>query len=229
MRSRIELHPPKANRWFPKSSACSCRNFISAPTIACKSCRRRSIFATRHRRATTFLRSTEEATNMSAAHSRHKARRATHSDRIGAGGKVTDRIDADRANGFRRLLGIQEKRRPRTHRATHRDARNLAHRAQRTRREPPPYQPKPRPKPLVDPPSPPIPLTPLVACSPDTPQDVLWHIAEYAPQLRKWLVANPSATPAMLDYLAQVGGPDVARALQILLESLESCGSQACS
>ncbi len=149
----------------------------------------------------------------------YKARRATHADRIGA----------DRANGFRRLLGIQEKRRPRTHRATHRDARNLAHRAQRTRREPPPYQPKPRPKPLVDPPSPPIPLTPLVACSPDTPQDVLWHIAEYAPQLRKWLVANPSATPAMLDYLAQVGGSDVARALQILLESLESCGSQACS
>ena len=149
---------------------------------------------------------------MSAAHSRHKARRATHADRIGAGGKVIDRIDADRANGFRRLLGIQEKRRPRTHR----DARNLAHRAQRTRREPPPYQPKPRPKPLV-------------ACSPDTPQDVLWHIAEYAPQLRKWLVANPSVTPAMLDYLAQVGGPDVARALQILLESLESCGSQACS
>lgn len=82
---------------------------------------------------------------MSAAHSRHKARRATHADRIGA----------DRANGFRRLLGIQEKRRPRTHRETHRDARNLAHRAQRTRREPPPYQPKPRPKPLVDPPSPP--------------------------------------------------------------------------
>ena len=107
------------------------QEFHSAPTIACKSCGRRSIFATRHRRATTFLRSTEEATNMSAAHSRHKARRATHADRIGA----------DRANGFRRLLGIQEKRRPRTHRATHRDARNLAHRAQRTRREPPPYQP----------------------------------------------------------------------------------------
>lgn len=88
---------------------------------------------------------------MSAAHSRHKARRATHADRIGADRKVTDRIGADRANGFRRLLGIQEKRRPRAHR----DARNLAHRTQRTRREPPPYQPKPRPKPLVDPPSPP--------------------------------------------------------------------------
>ncbi|MBS7036003.1 MAG: hypothetical protein KH113_05145 [Bifidobacterium sp.] len=75
---------------------------------------------------------------------------------------------------------------------------------------------------MVDPPSPPIPLTPLVACSPGTPQDVLWHIAEYAPRLRKWLIANPSATPAMLEYLAQVDGPDVARSLQILLESLES-------
>lgn len=90
------------------------------------------------------------------------------------------------------------------------------------RRKVPPYQPKPRPKSLVDPPSPPIPLTPLVACSPGTPQDVLWHIAEYAPRLRKWLIANPSATPAMMEYLAQVGGPDVARSLQILLESLES-------
>ena len=80
------------------------------------------------------------------------------------------------------------------------------------RRKAPPYQPKPRPKPLIEPPSPPILLT----------QDVLWHIAEYAPRLRKWLIANPSATPAMLEYLAQVGGPDVARSLQILLESLES-------
>jgi hypothetical protein len=90
------------------------------------------------------------------------------------------------------------------------------------RRKVPPYQPKLRPKPLIEPPSPPILLTPLVACSPGTAQDVLWHIAEYAPRLRKWLIANPSATPAMLEYLAQVGGPDVARSLQILLESLES-------
>ena len=90
------------------------------------------------------------------------------------------------------------------------------------RRKAPPYQPKPRPKPLIEPPSPPILLTPLVACSPGTAQDVLWHIAEYAPRLRKWLIANPSATPAMLEYLAQVGGPDVARSLQILLESLGS-------
>ena len=74
-------------------------------------------------------------------------------------------------------------------------------------------------------PAPPIELTPLVACSADTAQDVLWHIAEYAPRLRKWLVANPSATPAMLEYLAQVGGPGVPEALRILLKSLEMNGS----
>lgn len=97
MRSRIELHP-ESESLVSEIICMLMQEFHSAPTIACKSCRRRSIFATRHRRATTFLRSTEEATNMSAAHSRHKARRATHADRIGA----------DRANGFRRLLGIQE-------------------------------------------------------------------------------------------------------------------------
>ena len=68
-------------------------------------------------------------------------------------------------------------------------------------------------------------MTPLVACSADTAQDVLWHIAEYAPRLRKWLVSNPSVTPAMLEYLAQVGGPGVPEALRILLKSLEMNGS----
>ena len=90
------------------------------------------------------------------------------------------------------------------------------------RRSPPKYQPAPRPKALVEPPAPPIELTPLVACSADTAQDVLWHIAEHAPELRKWLVANPSATPAMLEYLAQVGGSGVPEALRLLLESLEA-------
>ena len=90
-----------------------------------------------------------------------------------------------------------------------------------TRRSPPKYQPTPRPKALVEPPAPPIELTPLVACSADTAQDVLWHIAEYAPKLRKWLVANPSATPSMLEYLAQVGGPGVPEALRTLLKSLD--------
>lgn len=94
--------------------------------------------------------------------------------------------------------------------------------SRKARRRPPKYQPVKRPKALVEPPVPPIKLTPLVACDPGTPQDVLWHIAEYAPQLRKWLVANPNATPAMLEYLAQVGGPDVPQAMHILLESLAS-------
>lgn len=93
------------------------------------------------------------------------------------------------------------------------------------RRAPPKYQPHARQRALVEPPAPPIELTPLVACSADTAQDVLWHIAEYAPRLRKWLVANPSATPAMLEYLAQVGGPGVPEALRILLKSLEMNGS----
>ena len=61
------------------------------------------------------------------------------------------------------------------------------------RRAPPKYQPHARQRALVEPPAPPIELTPLVACSADTAQDVLWHIAEYAPQLRKWLVANRRA------------------------------------
>ena len=93
------------------------------------------------------------------------------------------------------------------------------------RRAPPKYQPHARQRALVEPPAPPIELTPLVACSADTAQDVLWHIAEYAPRLRKWLVANPSATPAMLEYLALVGGPGVPEALRILLKSLEMNGS----
>ncbi len=96
------------------------------------------------------------------------------------------------------------------------------HGLRRGRHRLPDYQPQPRPKMLVEPPTPPIALTPLMACSPDTPQDVLWHIAEYAPHLRRWLVANPAATPAMLEYLAQVGGKDVGEALNILLESLEA-------
>ena len=93
------------------------------------------------------------------------------------------------------------------------------------RRAPPKYQPHARQRALGEPPAPPIELTPLAACSADTAQDVLWHIAEYAPRLRKWLVANPSATPAMLEYLAQVGGPGVPEALRILLKSLEMNGS----
>ena len=74
---------------------------------------------------------------------------------------------------------------------------------------------------MTVPPTPPIILTPSVACSPDTEPEVLWHIAQQVPELRRWLVANPSADAALLEYVAQAGGPGVNQALAILFESME--------
>ena len=73
----------------------------------------------------------------------------------------------------------------------------------------------------LNPPEPPLPLDPLIACDPSTDIDVLWFIALHAPELHRWLVANPSATPEMLEYIAQAGGPGVGQALSVLLETLE--------
>lgn len=74
---------------------------------------------------------------------------------------------------------------------------------------------------MTAPPSPPIRLTPAVAVSPDTPPEILWHIAQHAPELRRWLVANPRADAILLEYISQAGGPGVKQALEVLLESLE--------
>ena len=60
----------------------------------------------------------------------------------------------------------------------------------------------------------------LLACDPATAPEVLWFIAEHEPELRRWLVANPSADAALLEYVAQAGGPGVNRALTILLDGL---------
>lgn len=68
------------------------------------------------------------------------------------------------------------------------------------------------------PPPPPLRLTPLVACDPETDMDILWHIAREAPELRRWLVANPRADAALLEFVAQAGGPGVREALTILLD-----------
>lgn len=73
---------------------------------------------------------------------------------------------------------------------------------------------------LLDPPAPPLELTPIVAADPDTDMEVLWHIARTAPELRRWLVANPKADAELLEYVSQAGGPGVRRALTVLLESL---------
>lgn len=67
------------------------------------------------------------------------------------------------------------------------------------------------------PPPPPLQPSPLIACDPDTDMDVLWHIAREMPELRRWLVANPRADAALLEYVAQAGGPGVTEALLVLL------------
>ena len=71
------------------------------------------------------------------------------------------------------------------------------------------------------PPPPPIALTPAVACNPDTDGEILWHIARHVPELRRWLAANPRSDAALLEYVAQAGGPGVHQALSILLVSME--------
>ncbi|KAB7789822.1 variant leucine-rich repeat-containing protein [Bifidobacterium leontopitheci] len=70
------------------------------------------------------------------------------------------------------------------------------------------------------PPPPPVRLTPQLACNPQTGMAVLWYIAEHAPELRRWIVVNPRADAALLEYIAQAGGPGVNRALTILLDGL---------
>ena len=75
--------------------------------------------------------------------------------------------------------------------------------------------------PYGTPPAPPLKRTPSVACNPDTDEDVLWYIARSAPELRRWLVANPRSTPQLLEYVAQAGGPGVHEAIEVLLDLLE--------
>lgn len=71
------------------------------------------------------------------------------------------------------------------------------------------------------PPPPPLELTPQVACDPSTDPEVLWRIARDVPELRRWVVANPSADAMLLEYVSQAGGPGVRRALEVLLDSLQ--------
>lgn len=76
------------------------------------------------------------------------------------------------------------------------------------------------------PPSPPLALTPVVACDPDTDMEILWHIAREVPELRRWLVANPAADAELLEYISQAGGPGVKHALQVLLRSIDDFEQQ---
>lgn len=73
----------------------------------------------------------------------------------------------------------------------------------------------------LDPPTPPIALNAVVASDPDTPIDVLWHIARHAPHLRKWVVVNRAADANLLEFISQQGGPGVRETLELLLDALE--------
>lgn len=73
----------------------------------------------------------------------------------------------------------------------------------------------------LDPPAPPIALNAVVASDPDTPPDVLWHIARHAPHLRKWVVVNRAADANLLEFISQQGGPGVRETLELLLDALE--------
>ncbi|WP_024627803.1 hypothetical protein [Bifidobacterium sp. A11] len=68
------------------------------------------------------------------------------------------------------------------------------------------------------PPEPPLVPTALMATDPATDPSILWAIAREEPQLRRWLVANPAASPALLETVSQLGGPGVRRALEVLLD-----------
>ncbi|NMN00610.1 hypothetical protein G1C96_1189 [Bifidobacterium sp. DSM 109958] len=74
---------------------------------------------------------------------------------------------------------------------------------------------------LRHPPKPPVKLTPALACDPNTELEILWHIARNAPELRRWLVANPRSGAELLEYVAQAGGPGVHETIAVLLDLLD--------
>lgn len=74
------------------------------------------------------------------------------------------------------------------------------------------------------PPKPPVVINEIYACNPQTPLQELWNIAQQYPFLRKWIVANPNANAELLEYIAQVSGPGVEQALQVLCESIDELG-----
>lgn len=63
--------------------------------------------------------------------------------------------------------------------------------------------------------------TPWHALNPDTDEETLWRIAREEPPLRRWLVANTAASPELLEYVAQAGGPGVAEAFAVLFDGME--------
>lgn len=78
----------------------------------------------------------------------------------------------------------------------------------------------------LPPPKPPTIFNELYACNPHTSIDELWHIAHEYPKLRHWIVANPNATPELLEFLAQTYHTQVHNALEILCTSIDALENQ---
>ncbi|AKV56195.1 hypothetical protein AB656_06430 [Bifidobacterium actinocoloniiforme DSM 22766] len=70
-------------------------------------------------------------------------------------------------------------------------------------------------------------MTPAVACDPETDPAVLWYIARELPELRRWLAANPRASPELLEAISQLGGPGVKQALGLLMDYLDKRRNEA--
>jgi hypothetical protein len=68
------------------------------------------------------------------------------------------------------------------------------------------------------PPRPPLLLTPALALDPAVSQETLWTIAAEKPELRHWLIANPAASPELLEFVAQKGGPGVREGFDVLFD-----------
>lgn len=79
---------------------------------------------------------------------------------------------------------------------------------------------------ILEPPAPPLVLTPALAADPGTEAEILWRIAREEPELRQWLVINPNADARLLEYVSQAGGPGVRRALNVLFDSLDALESE---
>lgn len=73
----------------------------------------------------------------------------------------------------------------------------------------------------LSPPQPPQTLDVATALDPSTPSVTLWRIARERSDLRKWLIANPAASPQLLEYISQAGGDKVTAGLTALFENLE--------
>ncbi|MCI1978323.1 MAG: hypothetical protein LKJ44_01185 [Bifidobacteriaceae bacterium] len=56
------------------------------------------------------------------------------------------------------------------------------------------------------------------ALDPLAPAGILWKIARQCPELRHWLIANPAASPELLEYVSQRGGPGVKEGFHVLFE-----------